>query len=50
MATSPILEAFVKNWWVLLIRGIFALLFAIMAFKHAFALAKAQMEAENKQS
>jgi uncharacterized membrane protein HdeD (DUF308 family) len=32
MATLPILDAFVKNWWVLLIRGILAVLFAIMAF------------------
>jgi uncharacterized membrane protein HdeD (DUF308 family) len=32
MPTLPILEAFAKNWWVLLIRGILAVLFGIMAF------------------
>jgi uncharacterized membrane protein HdeD (DUF308 family) len=32
MATFSILEAFAKNWWVLLIRGILAVLFAVMAF------------------
>jgi len=32
MTTFSILEAFAKNWWVLLIRGILAVLFAIMAF------------------
>lgn len=32
MTTFPILDAFAKNWWVLLIRGILAVLFGIMAF------------------
>jgi len=32
MATFSILDVFTKNWWVLLIRGILAVLFAIMAF------------------
>jgi uncharacterized membrane protein HdeD (DUF308 family) len=32
MATFSILDAFAKNWWVLLIRGILAVLFGIMAF------------------
>ncbi len=32
MATLPILGAFAKNWWVLLIRGILAVLFGVMAF------------------
>jgi uncharacterized membrane protein HdeD (DUF308 family) len=32
MTTFSILEAFARNWWVLLIRGILAVLFAIMAF------------------
>ena len=32
MSTFSILEAFVRNWWVLLIRGILAVLFAVMAF------------------
>jgi uncharacterized membrane protein HdeD (DUF308 family) len=32
MATFSILESFAKNWWVLLIRGILAVLFGIMAF------------------
>ncbi|MCW5967002.1 MAG: HdeD family acid-resistance protein [Blastocatellales bacterium] len=32
MITFPILDAFAKNWWVLLIRGILAVLFGIMAF------------------
>lgn len=32
MTTFSILEAFAKNWWVLLIRGILAVLFAVMAF------------------
>jgi len=35
MATFPILDEFAKNWWVLLIRGIFAVLFGIMAFTRA---------------
>ena len=33
MATVSILESFAKNWWVLLIRGILAVLFAVMAFE-----------------
>jgi uncharacterized membrane protein HdeD (DUF308 family) len=32
MATIPIVNAFASNWWVLLIRGILAVLFGIMAF------------------
>jgi uncharacterized membrane protein HdeD (DUF308 family) len=32
MITFSILDAFVRNWWVLLIRGILAVLFAVMAF------------------
>lgn len=32
MATLPILDTFAKNWWVLLIRGILAVLFGVMAF------------------
>jgi uncharacterized membrane protein HdeD (DUF308 family) len=32
MTTFPILDAFAKNWWVLLIRGILAVLFGVMAF------------------
>jgi uncharacterized membrane protein HdeD (DUF308 family) len=32
MTTSSILNAFARNWWVLLIRGILAVLFAVMAF------------------
>jgi uncharacterized membrane protein HdeD (DUF308 family) len=32
MATFSILEGFAKNWWVLLIRGICAVLFAAIAF------------------
>jgi uncharacterized membrane protein HdeD (DUF308 family) len=32
MTTFSILDAFARNWWVLLIRGILAVLFAVMAF------------------
>jgi uncharacterized membrane protein HdeD (DUF308 family) len=32
MTTFSILDAFAKNWWVLLIRGVLAVLFAVMAF------------------
>jgi uncharacterized membrane protein HdeD (DUF308 family) len=32
MATPPIANAFARHWWVLLIRGILAVLFGIMAF------------------
>jgi uncharacterized membrane protein HdeD (DUF308 family) len=32
MSTFPLLDAFAKNWWVLLIRGIIAVLFAVAAF------------------
>jgi len=32
MSSFPILDAFAKNWWVLLVRGLVALLFGIMAF------------------
>ena len=32
MSTLPLLEAFASHWWVLLIRGILAVLFGIMAF------------------
>jgi uncharacterized membrane protein HdeD (DUF308 family) len=32
MATFSIRDAFARNWWVLLIRGILAVLFAVMAF------------------
>jgi uncharacterized membrane protein HdeD (DUF308 family) len=32
VATFSMLEAFAKNWWVLLLRGICAVLFAVMAF------------------
>lgn len=32
MSTFPLLEAFAKNWWVLLVRGIFAVLFGVAAF------------------
>jgi len=31
MITFSILDAFVRHWWVLLIRGILAVLFAVMA-------------------
>ena len=31
MTTLPILDAFAKNWWVLLIRGILAVLFGVTA-------------------
>jgi uncharacterized membrane protein HdeD (DUF308 family) len=32
MATLSVVNAFARNWWVLLIRGILAVLFGIMAF------------------
>jgi uncharacterized membrane protein HdeD (DUF308 family) len=32
MTTYSILDAFTRNWWVLLIRGVLAMLFGIMAF------------------
>lgn len=32
MSTFPLLDAFAKNWWVLLVRGIIAVLFAVAAF------------------
>jgi len=32
ISTFPILNAFAKKWWVLLIRGILAMLFGITAF------------------
>ena len=32
MATFPILSAFARNWWAFLVRGIFAVLFGLMAF------------------
>ena len=32
MSNFPILDSFAKNWWVLLVRGLVALLFGIMAF------------------
>ena len=32
MSKFPILDAFTKNWWVLLIRGFLAVLFGVMAF------------------
>ncbi len=35
MATFPILDDFAKNWWVLLLRGIFAVFFGIMAFTNS---------------
>ncbi len=30
MATFPIVNALAKNWWVLLIRGILAILFGVL--------------------
>jgi uncharacterized membrane protein HdeD (DUF308 family) len=32
MASLPVVNAFARHWWVLLIRGILAVLFGIMAF------------------
>ena len=32
MATLPVVDAFARNWWILLIRGILAVLFGITAF------------------
>ena len=32
MSTCPIIDAFAKNWWLLLVRGLLAILFGIMAF------------------
>src|SRR4029077_9457186 len=32
MAPLPVVNAFARHWWVLLIRGILAVLFGIMAF------------------
>lgn len=32
MATLPVLDAFARDWWVMLFRGVLAILFGIMAF------------------
>lgn len=32
MPTIPLIDAFARNWWVLLVRGLFAVLFSVMAF------------------
>jgi len=32
MPALPILESFARNWWVLLVRGLLAVLFGVMAF------------------
>jgi len=32
MSNFPIIDAYAKNWWVLLVRGLLALLFGTMAF------------------
>ena len=32
MVTFPIVNAFARHWWVLLLRGILAVLFGIIAF------------------